>query len=617
MSDRGRRWLRYTWALVRYRPGLFAANCVLWAVYNLLPVATGLCIRAFFDALSGRAEAGLNVWTGVALLAGAGAARAWVFVLAFRRHARLWILLEALLRRNMLGWRLLGPGSHPLTEPPAQSVTRYRDDVFEIPDYIIELWVEVWGNALFALVALGIMARVSPAVTAAVAVPVVAVALLTQYLSGRLRRLHRASRVATARVTGFIGEVLGAHQAVKVANSEGHAVRRLGALGEARRRAALAEVCYQGLMDHSAWAVIDVSMAGVLLLSAGAMRAGRFTVGDFGLFVAYLTQMSLYMGYLGELLARHRRVEVAYERLESHLAGAPQGTLVAHEPLHTDAEPPPVDLPPRTADDALQHLTVRGLTCRHEGTGAGIEGIDLDVPRGAFVVVTGRIGSGKTTLLRALLGLVPRESGEILWNGEPVADPAATLVPPRCAYTPQVPVLVSEPLRDNVLMGLADEDRALERALRLAAMEEDVAAMESGLDTLVGPRGVRLSGGQILRTAAARAFVRRPELLVVDDLSSGLDVETEHALWERLSRERAAGRALACLVVSHRREALVRADQIVVLKRGRVEAQGSLEELLRTSAEMRALWEGEALAEWGTAEGSARPDTIGRIDASG
>jgi ATP-binding cassette subfamily B protein len=165
-----------------------------------------------------------------------------------------------------------------------------------------------------------------------------------------------------------------------------------------------------------------------------------------------------------------------------------------------------------------------------------------------------------------------------------------------------VPGLLSATLRENVLLDWPATDEELDRAVRAAVLERDVTEFPEGLDTRIGVRGRRLSGGQAQRTALARMLVRQPELLVMDDVSSALDVETEHVLWKRLLGDRGVRQYAqgappcapteytpTCLVVSHRRAVLERADQILVLEEGRIVDRGTLDELLPRSEEMQRL----------------------------
>ncbi|MBD2110291.1 ABC transporter ATP-binding protein [Nodosilinea sp. FACHB-141] len=226
------------------------------------------------------------------------------------------------------------------------------------------------------------------------------------------------------------------------------------------------------------------------------------------------------------------------------------------------------------ASEPLNELRVEGLTYCYPG-GGGISDISFTLTQGSLTVITGRVGAGKTTLLRVLLGLLPRQSGVLYWNGQPILDPATFLVPPRAAYTPQIPQLFSASLRENLLLGLSDTvgQEQLDRAIATAVFDRDLAAMPEGLDTLIGTRGFRLSGGQKQRAAAARMLLRQPALMVFDDLSSALDVETEQRLWEQIfTPSTHPPLPPTCLVVSHRPSVLNRASQILFLENGRIQS---------------------------------------------
>ncbi|MBG0822995.1 ABC transporter ATP-binding protein [Planomonospora sp. ID91781] len=340
-----------------------------------------------------------------------------------------------------------------------------------------------------------------------------------------------------------------------------------------RREAAVRDRLATDLLGTATGANVEVGIGLLLLLAAPAMRRGDFTVGDLALFTAYAGWLTALPRTIGSILARMPQAAVSVRRL-TELMG-PGEDLSRDGGVRLDRDHPAV-LPP-ARHDPLRVLRARGLT-----TARGLHGVDLEIERGSFTVVTGAVGAGKTTLVRALLGLEPLTAGTIRWNGAPVADPGAFMMPGRVAYAGQVPRLFSASLRENLLLGRSAE--GLERAVRLAAFDLDLARMPGGLDAVVGSRGVRLSGGQAQRATAARALVRSPDLLVVDDLSSALDVETERLLWERISG------VTTLLVVSHRPAVLERADRVVVLDRGRVAGRGPLAELLETCPEMRRLW---------------------------
>ncbi|HSM65549.1 MAG TPA: ABC transporter ATP-binding protein [Ilumatobacteraceae bacterium] len=556
---------RLAWKVAQHRRREFWLGWGLFVVFFTMPAISGFFLGRGYAALED-GDTTATVWW-----AGAIAVSEVVRMVSIHHGAliwtKVWIHMQTLLRANMLSAQMASGGLHagqPVGSA-GSAVTHFRDDTEDVAN-LVDGIVDISGGLVFTVIAGFVLGAADARAAAVLLIPLLGVGIATRVLDTRIKEYRAADRAATERVTGLLGDVMAAATTVKVNDAAEPMLRRLGVLVERRRHTAVRDrVLEEGVMAFSQGAS-DIGLGLVLLVSAAAITSGAFDLGTLALFTAYLGWLSFLPRMVGRVLARRKQAGVAFDRMRRLVAEQQAVNTVRPRRLPIDPRDerhrPAVVRPDRVPLDVFE---VSGLSVAY-GERTVVSDVDLTVRRGEFVVITGAVGAGKSTLLRAVLGLAwqAEVTGSVRWNGVEIDDRAAFLVPPNAAFLSQVPQLISDSVADNVGLGPVDREQ-LSTALRLAAIADDIAAMPAGSDTLIGPRGLRLSGGQRQRLATARALVHSPELVVLDDLSSALDVETEVRLWTNLAE---AG--MTVIAVSHRAVAFDRADQVLRLDHGRL-----------------------------------------------
>ncbi|WP_346898473.1 ABC transporter ATP-binding protein [Clostridium sp. UBA7503] len=577
--------LEYIAKMIMYRPWYYLLNCFLWITIHMFPLIPGLITKRFFEVLEKSGGLNSEILSLMVLILVVALTRSIIIAMGGRVDANHRFSMSGLLRRNLLECII----NNPLIENKTslgESMNCFRDDIEEI-ETVISFTLDIIGDGLFALGALIILLTINVKVTLFIFAPLVIVILLSQKAMKYISKYRTTAREATGDVSGAIGEIFTGIQAIKISGSEKYIINNLNNLNEKRMKYMVRDKIFVNIMDAIYENAVTIGTGFILLLTGKYMLEGSFSVGDFSLFLYYLPFVADFAGFLGEIFARYQQGGIAFKRMFKLLDENMEKELLAHNSLYLKGEL--IEEKCKQEDIEVKSLEVKELTYKYNET-SGIENINLRVNKGDFVVVTGRIGAGKTTLIKSILGMLPVDSGRIYLNNEEVKNNSEKLTPPIVAYTPQNSNLFSDTIKNNVLLGLKDEGKILEQAIYSAVLDRDIKSFKDGIDTMIGSKGVKLSGGQRQRVAVARMFARRADLYVFDDISSALDIETEIKLWDRMFERK----NITALVVSNRHVALKHADKILVMKDGKIEGQGNLEELLENCEEMRQIWGLEA-----------------------
>ncbi|MGI5321660.1 ABC transporter ATP-binding protein [Actinomadura nitritigenes] len=575
--------LRVLWVAVRAEPRVFTVSVIASAVYAAMTVATAQVLgwatqtvvlpafregRTTAGALSGAAAA----ITGVALLKALGVAgrRFYAGLMQYR--------MQAAYRRSVTRQYLRLPLAWHHRHPTGQLLSNANADVEAVWAPIAPLPMAV--GVVFMLLIAAVSILLTDVAVAAVGFLIFpAIALINVVYQRRLAPVATRAQQLRAEVSEVAHESFEGGLVVKTLGREEAETERFRERAHELRDANIAVGRIRGLFDPVLEALPNLGVLAVLLIGSLRLESGAMTAGDL-VHVAYLfTLLSWPIRALGWVLAEVPRSVVGWERVRGVLDAT--GSL----PFGDAA----------LGEDKAAALEVRDVRFAYEsadGDREVLHDVTFAASPGRTVALVGPTGSGKSTLTSLLVRLVDPADGSVLLDGVDLRDVRRGGVAETAALVPQQTFLFDDTVRGNVTLGLDVPDERVWEALRLAQADGFVAALADGLDTRVGERGASLSGGQRQRLALARALVRRPRLLVLDDATSSVDPQVEarilHSLREAQSLRDDGGGATV-VVVAYRKATIALADEVVYLDHGRVTGRGTHAELLETSEGYRDL----------------------------
>lgn len=450
-------------------------------------------------------------------------------------------------------------------------------DVNQLEDVISDSSTSIIRIIVTFATAFGILMLMSWKLAAVLFAPLVLIVPLVYLFSTRVQRKYRQQRESTGDITAVLENVISGIAVVQAYNAQGWEAERVDRESSAYREQAIGASRDRNRFLPGLYVIAGIAF-GLLVTVGGYLTSdaggNEITTGQLVTFLLISTRMTMPMFIFGMLVNQLQKGEASARRVFA---------IVDLEPTITDK------------DDAIElegpitSIEFENVHFKYPGTTTKVlAGISFVVNSGNFLGVMGHTGAGKTTILKLLMRYYEPDQGRVIVNGKDVQDLTLDSVRSAMGFVSQEPFLFFGSIKQNVIYNREASEEEIISALKLAGAAQFVDELEDGLDTMVGDRGTKLSGGQRARVSLARALLKNPSLLVLDEASSALDAETEKRIQENLL---ASGSERTTIAVAHRLSTIRNADEIISMVDGAVVERGTHESLIADNGVYASQWQ--------------------------